>query len=91
MEGKVVDLSDKKVEIKYPVQWPYKIIINSHCKIHHIVENVIGKREYKVQKGNNSKNKTYESFKVTILVHSDDDRVALYEEFKKEDCVKIVL
>jgi len=87
----VVNLQDKKVEIKYPTFWPYKIIINSHCKIHNVVENVIGKREYKVQKGNNSKNKTYESFKVTILVHSDDDRVTLYEEFKKEDCVKIVL
>ena len=87
----MVDLKDKKVEITYPTFWPYKIIINSHCKIHHVVENVIGKREYQVQKGNNSKNKNYESFKVIILVHNDDDRVTIFEELRKEDCVKIVL
>jgi len=87
----VVNLSDKKVEINYPTLWPYKVIINSHCKIHHVVENVIGKREYKIAKSNTSKDKKYESFKVTILVHNDDDRVTIYEELKKEDCVKIVL
>jgi len=87
----VVNLSDKKVEITYPTLWHYKVIINSHCKIHHVVENIIGKREYEVAKSNTSKDKKYESFKVTILVHSDDDREALFHEFKKEDCVKIVL
>ena len=87
----MVNLSDKKVEIKYPTLWHYKVIINSHCKIHHVVENVIGKREYKIAKSNTSKDKKYESFKVTILVHNDDDRVTIYEELKKEDCVKIVL
>ena len=87
----MVDLSGKKLEITYPASWVYKVIINSHCNIHHVVKNVLGEREFTVQKSNNSKNKTYESFKVTILVHNDDDRVALYHELKKEDCVKIVL
>ena len=87
----MVNLSDKKVEIKYPTFWSYKVIINSHCNIHHVIKNVIGKREYEVVHSNKSKEKTYESFKVTILVHNDDDRVTIYEELKKEDCVKIVL
>ena len=91
MEEKVVDLKDKKVEITYPTIWPYKVIINSHCKIHHVVKNVLGNREFKVENSNKSKSKTYESYKVTILVHSDDDRVTIFEELKKEDCVKIVL
>ena len=87
----MVDLNDKKLEINYPTNWNYKVIINSHCKIHHVVENVIGKREYQVQKSNSSKSKTYQSYKVTILVHNDDDRVTIFEELRKEDCVKIVL
>jgi len=82
---------DKKVQIEYPCNWDYKVIINAHCKIDHIVKNVVGDRTYKIGKANNSKNKTYMSYKVSILVHSDDDRVALFHEFKKENCVKIVL
>ncbi|HIO90864.1 MAG TPA: DUF493 domain-containing protein [Campylobacterales bacterium] len=88
---KVVDLNDKKAEITYPTLWPYKVIINSHCKIKHILKNTLGEREYQLKKSNNSKNKTYISYQVTIFVHNEDDRVALYHEIKKEDCVRIVL
>jgi putative lipoic acid-binding regulatory protein len=91
VERVVIMLEGKKVELEYPCEWNYKIIINAHCKIKHIVENVIGDRTYKVGKSNNSKDKTYVSYKVSLLVHSDEDRVGLFHEFKKEDCVKIVL
>lgn len=87
----MISLDDKKLEIEYPCNWVYKVIINAHCNIKHVVENVIGDRTYQVVKSNNSKNKTYESYKVSLLVHSDDDRTSLFHEFKKEDCVKIVL
>jgi len=56
-----------------------------------IDEDILGDREYHLEKSLASKNKTYQSYKVGILVHNDDDRVTLYEELKKEDCVKIVL
>ena len=85
------NLKDKKVEIKYPTIWHYKVIINSHCKIKHILKNVLGDREYHLEESLSSKNKNYQSYKVGILVHNDDDRKTLYEELKKEDCVKIVL
>jgi putative lipoic acid-binding regulatory protein len=90
-EKAVNSLEGKKVALEYPCNWDYKVIINAHCKIKHIIENVIGDRTYKVTKSNNSKDKTYISYKVSLLVHSDEDRVALFHEFKKEDCVKIVL
>ena len=67
------------------------MIINTHCNIKHIAKNVLGERIYKISQSNNSKDKTYVSYKVSLLVHSEEDRVALFQEFKKEDCVKIVL
>ena len=87
----MIDLKDKKVQITYPTLWHYKVIINTHCNIKHVLRNVLGDREYHLEKSLASKNKTYQSYKVGILVHNDDDRVTLYEELKKEDCVKIVL
>jgi len=87
----VISLDNKKLELEYPCNWDYKVIINTHCNIKHIAKNVLGERIYKIAKSNNSKDKTYVSYKVSLLVHSDEDRVALFHEFKKEDCVKIVL
>jgi len=84
-------LEGKKVKLDYPCNWNYKVIINAHCKIDHIVKNVLGERTFKISKSNNSKNKTYMSYKVSLLVHSDEDREEIFHEFKKEDCVKIVL
>ena len=87
----MISPEDKKLELEYPCNWEYKVIINAHCKIKHIAKNVLGDRTYTIRKSNNSKKKTYESFKISLLIHSNDDRITLFEEFKKEDCVKIVL
>ena len=87
----MISLDNKKVELEYPCNWDYKVIINTHCNIKHIAKNVLGERIYKIAKSNNSKDKTYVSYKISLLVHSDEDRVALFHELKKEDCVKIVL
>ncbi len=87
----MISIGNKKLELEYPCNWEYKVIINIHCKIKHIAKNVLGDRTYTIKKSNNSKKKTYESFKISLLIHSDDERVTLFEEFRKEDCVKIVL
>ncbi len=84
-------LEGKKLELEYPCNWNYKVIINAHCKIEHIVKNVVGDRLYTIGEPRHSKDKNYISYKVTLLVHSDEDRVGLFEQFKKEDCVKIIL
>ncbi len=84
-------MRDKKLELEYPCNWDYKVIVNAHCNIKHIAKNVLGERIYKISQSNNSKDKTYVSYKISLLVHSDEDRVALFQAFKKEDCVKIVL
>jgi putative lipoic acid-binding regulatory protein len=82
---------DKKLKLVYPCNWDYKLIINAHCKVENIAKNVLGDRTYKIGKPKHSKDKNYISYKVSLLVHSDEDRVGLFHEFKKEDCVKIVL
>jgi putative lipoic acid-binding regulatory protein len=84
-------LEGKKLELEYPCNWNYKVIINTHCNMEHIAKNVLKDRIYEIKKGNKSKDKNYTTYKISLLVHSDEDRVAIFEEFKKEDCVKIVL
>ena len=84
-------MDDQKVKIDYPSQWNYKIIIHTYAKIEKVVEDVVGDRTYTITKSHNSKNNTYISYKVTLLVHHEEDRVGLFHEFKKQNGVKIVL
>jgi putative lipoic acid-binding regulatory protein len=91
VEGKVVNLNDKKLELMYPCNWNYKVIIHKECDIKDITKCVFGEREHKVTKSNKSKNDKYQSYKVSTLVHNDDDRKELFEQLRKDKNVKIVL
>ncbi len=90
-EGKVVNLNDKKLELEYPCNWDYKVIIHKDCDIHDITKCVFGAREHKVAKSNKSKSDKYHSYKVSTLVHNEDDRKELFEQLRKDKNVKIVL
>jgi len=89
----VVTLNEipKDAKIQYPCRWTYKIVVISNQKIESIIKSVIGQREFKVTTSKKSKKGKYTSYNLDLLVHNDDDRKTLYEEFKKIDTVKIVL
>ena len=85
------NLKDKKLELKYPCNWDYKVIVDKDCNIHEVTKGVFGARDHKVTKSNKSKTEKYHSYKVTTLVHNDDDRKELFEQLRKDKNVKIVL
>ncbi len=85
------NLKDKKLELQYPCNWDYKVIVNKECNIKDVTNGVFGEREHKVEKSNKSKGDKYQSYKVSTLVHNDDDRKELFEQLRKDDNVKIVL
>lgn len=87
----MISLDDRELEITYPCNWNYKVIIESHVEISAVTAAVLGDREHSVRKANNSKNGKYQSHNVSLLVHSDDDRRALFEELKSHEHVKMVL
>jgi len=86
-----VNLEGKKLELTYPANWDYKVIIHKDCDIHDITKCVFGQRDHKVRKSNKSKSDKYHSYKVSTLVHNDDDRKELFHQLKKHDDVKMVL
>ncbi len=86
-----MNLKDKKLELVYPCNWDYKVIIHKECDIQDITKSVFGNREHKVTKSNKSKADKYHSYKLTTLVHNDDDRKEIFEQLKKDENVKIVL
>ena len=87
----MISLEDKKLELTYPCQWNYKVIIESHVDICTVASYVLGEREHTVRKSNNSKSGKYKSHNVSLLVHNDDDRLEIFHQFKSHGNVKMVL
>ena len=86
-----LSLGKKKPIITYPCNWEYKVIVSYEKDIHIPLQDVLKGKEYKVKKSNDSKNGTYTSHNVTILVTSDDEREAIFANQKTHESVKYVL
>ncbi len=80
-----------KLKLDYPTKWDYKLVIHSQVDIQKIIDSVLGDRVHKLEASKSSKNGKYKSYNISLLVHNEDDRQMLYESFKKDDNVKIVL
>jgi len=86
-----VENSKEKLSLSYPCNWEYKTILESHHNVKDVVKSVLDKREHSIKKSNNSKGGKYQSHTVSTLVHSDDDRKAVFEELKNHKSIKFVL
>lgn len=87
----ICEINGKKPEISYPCFWEYKLIINSSQKLENIIKEALKDKEYKISKSNKSKNNSYESYNVSIFVLCEDERLALFENFKQNKQIKFVL
>jgi len=84
-------VNSKDLKLNYPCKWEYKTVLESHHNIKAIVKSVLDEREHSIKKSNNSKTGKYQSHTVSTLVHSDDDRKAVFEELKNHESIKFVL
>ena len=81
----------KELKLDYPCKWEYKTILESYQDAGEIIKTVFCGRKYDIKKSNNSKTGKYQSHTVSTLVHSEDDRKALFDELKNHKSIKFVL
>lgn len=86
-----MSLDDKKVVIKYPCNWNYKVIGRCEVKLTEAIKSITLNRECKITPSNVSKNGKYKSLNSDILVFSDEDRLEIFEFFKTHKDVVMVL
>ena len=81
----MVNLSalDEKPLINYPTFWDYKVIFEMHQNAHGIFKEILGEREFKFQHSNESSSGKYQSYKLSVYVDSEKDRLVLFNELKK--------
>ena len=86
-----MDCSQGKLELTYPCEWEYKVIVEIHIEIESVTFCVLGDREHAIKKSKISKNGKYQSHNISLLVHNDEDRHTIFEQLKKDENVKMVL
>ena len=86
-----LNLGDKTPNIDYPCEWEYKVIVPTGYDINIPLKDVLKGKEYKVALSHTSKQGTYNSYTTKVLVHSQDERQAIFEALKTHSNVKYVL
>jgi putative lipoic acid-binding regulatory protein len=86
-----LNLSKKKLQIDYPCHWEYKVIIQVGMDVYLPLKEVLKDREFGVKSSNKSKKGSYESYNVTVLVTSNEERENLFNALKSHENIKFVL
>jgi len=82
---------DKELGLEYPCNWEYKLITDSSDDLKDSIKELLGKRNYKLVFSKKSKNGKYDSYILSLVVHSDEDRKSIYESLKKDKNIKIII
>jgi len=80
-----------ELKLEYPCEWEYRLFIHVDHDATSIVKDIVDERLHRLEKSKKSKEGTYHSYSVALLVHSDDERTALFHAFKTHQHIKFVL
>lgn len=87
----MIDLSKEKLELDYPCNWTYKLVVREEINIKTTVKEVVLKREHSVVESKKSTKGKFKSYTLELLVHNEDDRKTLFEILGKHNDIKMVL
>lgn len=87
----MIDLNQHQVELEYPCNWKYKVVIRCEHKIKHIVNDVLEDREHTLSPSKKSSKGKFESHTIEMTVTSEEDRKNLFHSFSSHEKVKMVV
>ncbi|TLP38607.1 DUF493 domain-containing protein [Arcobacter arenosus] len=87
----MIDLNKHKLELEYPCNWKYKIVIIESINVKYISKDIFGERDHKVKESNVSKKGKFKSYNIELIVHSDDDREEIHRLLGEHKDIKMVL
>ena len=87
----MIDLNKEKLELNYPCNWEYKLVVLEHINIKATVKEVIFEREHKVKESKVSSKGKFKSYTLELLVHNEDDRKEIYKMLGDHSNIKMVL
>ncbi|SEM31088.1 hypothetical protein SAMN04489760_11017 [Syntrophus gentianae] len=80
-----------KPNVEYPCRWIYKVIGIDREQILLAIEEVMQQRPCEIRYSRSSAKGKYHSFSLEMTLHSDDQRLSIYEALMRHPAVRIVL
>ncbi|MGK0256138.1 MAG: putative lipoic acid-binding regulatory protein [Arcobacteraceae bacterium] len=87
----MIDLNQHKLELDYPCNWSYKIVIRYEQDIKLIINEVLDERLHVINPSKTSRQGKFKSFNLDLVVHNEEDRKALYQLLGDHEHIKMVV
>jgi putative lipoic acid-binding regulatory protein len=87
----MIDLNKEKLELNYPCNWVYKLVVYEKINIKSTVKGVVLEREHTIIESKVSTKGKFKSYTLELLVHNEDDRKELFSILGDHDDIKMVL
>lgn len=87
----MIDLNEHQLELDYPCNWEYKIVIRHEQTIQEIIKEVLEQREHNIKPSKKSTGGKFKSYTLDMLVHNEDDRKEIYKMLGDHEHIKMVL
>jgi putative lipoic acid-binding regulatory protein len=87
----MIDLNDHKLELEYPCEWCYKIVINAQENGDKIAKDVLDTRPHTVKSSKQSSGGKFKSYRVDLIVNNDEDRKELHRLFGAHEHVRMIV
>ncbi len=87
----MIDLSQHKLELDYPCNWEYKVVVRHDQEIQKIITEVIDEREHGIKPSKISNKGKFKSYTLEMLVHNEDDRKKIYKLLGDHEHIKMVV
>ncbi len=87
----MIDLSQHKLELEYPCDWKYKVVIRCEQDIKTIIREVLEDRKHGIKPSKQSSKGKFTSHSLEMVVHNDEDRKNIYKLLGDHQHIKMVV
>jgi len=91
----IIDLNNHKVEITYPTNWKYKLIIKGKDNKDKIfkdeIKKILNNKKYSLSLSNISSKNKFKSFTLSLKVDTEDERKDIYKKLLESSLIIRVL
>ncbi len=81
----------RRLDLSYPCEWPYVVIGEDEESLRVAVKATVDLRHHTITVSHTSAQGKYLSLKVLVVVHSEEDRIGIYEALQDHPSTKIVI
>ncbi|MCI6989034.1 MAG: DUF493 domain-containing protein [Campylobacter sp.] len=78
----MANICETKPKIDYPNFWEYKVIFDKNEDVITNIKEILKGKEFKINFSKQSSGGKYQSFNVSVMVHSDADRFDIFKKLK---------